>query len=802
MNETRLTECLLRYRRAGDPDAVAEAFDLAAPRLWPLALRLGRSAADADDLLQSTFVAAIEAVERFDSRRPAMGWLVGILNNQARDQRRRAARRPDPARLESPAEAPPEDAIVSHETRGVLRGAIERLPQRYREVFELVLEKELAPSEIAAHLDRSPMAVRTQLHRGLAMLRERLPRGFALPALWVGLGSPSLEAVRAAVRKHAAERAGGLARTAARECSRVAPRWMAASGLVASTGLVAVLALRFASSEGGEAAGDSAPRSEFIVSIASEAPEEGEPLQDGPRVSERTALPQAPASVVVPESLPDPLEHLSAPFDLWVGDDEGVALSRGAIVAPEEADFVLHDGKPSVPGGGEAGLVNPGYSARGVGLSTSSGDAWWRAVLRVDPDLPQWNRTLSIRSDLPYTSVFVVRTRSKGWALVGRIAFLYSPERRRHESLLRCLYNPDAPVFRPGSGAAILASGFVLDPEAFRTDPERAALEARWAAALDPLDEAVRAALRRALPLLDEEPRVRGVLCDRHASTIDADRWARVASTFSFVHDTRDDDDRVQDDWDLYVQRAGMLAVTTVVDDRSRAWNLGLVPGIPAPEALDEGTDRFRGVTAGSHFLIHTLDPDTDRWDLVQVLELEDRWMVFQWAPFEDEAWLAARAEHLAQMRLPIRPRTVVQMRNGAGGGNEQRFFLDGSVERVEEIATLPVYSSTPVDANESSRAWTDLGVIPRGSVWRIWAIEYEASTAGDTNGPGGFRLVVADRELVAIETEPERRAGRLQVELVLRPEDLQQSFLEIRNSSQCEVVFLGSLEPEAAKPR
>ncbi len=62
-----------------DPAAMAEVFDKAAPELLPLARRLTRGRIEADDLIQETFLAAIEHRESFDPARTLMPWLVGIL---------------------------------------------------------------------------------------------------------------------------------------------------------------------------------------------------------------------------------------------------------------------------------------------------------------------------------------------------------------------------------------------------------------------------------------------------------------------------------------------------------------------------------------------------------------------------------------------------------------------------------------------------------------------------------------------------------------------------------------------------
>src|SRR5690349_21475521 len=110
MSDRGLDKLFLRYRRKGDPAALGEVFDRAAPELLRLAMHLVRDPAEAEDVLQATFLAAIEGADSFDASRPLMPWLTGILARQAGLARRRARRvveedRLSPRHTEDPAES-------------------------------------------------------------------------------------------------------------------------------------------------------------------------------------------------------------------------------------------------------------------------------------------------------------------------------------------------------------------------------------------------------------------------------------------------------------------------------------------------------------------------------------------------------------------------------------------------------------------------------------------------------------------------------------------------------------------------
>ena len=145
-----------------------------------VALHLVGDAATADDLVQSTFLAAIEAASSFDAERDVVPWLIGILRNQALMAQRRQRRRPDPQRLleSRPEDLDPVRRAEDREFDALVDEAVGTLTPAYRPVLELYLKHGLSAAEIASALDRPAGTVRTQIVRGLERLRELLPVGF------------------------------------------------------------------------------------------------------------------------------------------------------------------------------------------------------------------------------------------------------------------------------------------------------------------------------------------------------------------------------------------------------------------------------------------------------------------------------------------------------------------------------------------------------------------------------------------------------------------------------------------------
>ena len=180
MDEQELQVLLSRFRDTRDPDALSSFFDATAPRLFGLARHLSSNVSDAEDLLQSTYLAVIESIDRYDPERSAVGWATGIMSLQARYQRRRGSRVPSPDRLDKDVGIEPDAEAAFEETGAALRAAVARLPDLYRDAVDLVVSQGMGPSEIATRLGRSAGTVRVQLPPWLTRCCARRSRRASL----------------------------------------------------------------------------------------------------------------------------------------------------------------------------------------------------------------------------------------------------------------------------------------------------------------------------------------------------------------------------------------------------------------------------------------------------------------------------------------------------------------------------------------------------------------------------------------------------------------------------------------------
>lgn len=125
----------------------------------------------AEDLLQDTFAAAINHLDRFLASTSPRAYLFGIARNLSND----AFRERHSTELLSDdllAKVAPADDLEPR--LEPMREAIAALPELYREVLELRLQHDLSYEEVAAVLQIPIGTVRSRLHHAVSQLREAM----------------------------------------------------------------------------------------------------------------------------------------------------------------------------------------------------------------------------------------------------------------------------------------------------------------------------------------------------------------------------------------------------------------------------------------------------------------------------------------------------------------------------------------------------------------------------------------------------------------------------------------------------
>src|SRR5918996_4742739 len=170
-----------------NPEFAADALRLLEP-LYAAALRLTRNRADAEDLVQDTFVKAFRFMDRFEPGTNLKAWLFTILHNTWRNRRRDSSRdtvEVDSDRVEQAATRPdgpaafdtPERILLRATLDADLKEALDRLPEAFREAVWLRDVEEFTYAEIAEMLGIPMGTVMSRISRGRRLLFDKLSAG-------------------------------------------------------------------------------------------------------------------------------------------------------------------------------------------------------------------------------------------------------------------------------------------------------------------------------------------------------------------------------------------------------------------------------------------------------------------------------------------------------------------------------------------------------------------------------------------------------------------------------------------------
>ncbi len=158
--------------------------------LYAAAMRMTRNPADAEDLVQETYLRAYRGFGGFQEGTNLKAWLYRILTNTYINSYRAKKRRPEESTLDeaedlylyrrlggleaAAASRSAEDELMDWFTDGEVKEAIEALPEQFRMAVLLADVEGFAYKEIAEILDIPIGTVMSRLHRGRKALQKRL----------------------------------------------------------------------------------------------------------------------------------------------------------------------------------------------------------------------------------------------------------------------------------------------------------------------------------------------------------------------------------------------------------------------------------------------------------------------------------------------------------------------------------------------------------------------------------------------------------------------------------------------------
>ena len=158
--------------------------------LYSAALRMTRNPADAEDLVQETYLKAYRAFGTFQAGTNLKAWLYRILTNTFINSYRSKKRRPDESELDevedlylyrrlggleaAAAGRSAEEEVLDLITDDEVKQALEALPEQFRMAVLLADVEGFSYKEIAEILDIPIGTVMSRLHRGRKALQKGL----------------------------------------------------------------------------------------------------------------------------------------------------------------------------------------------------------------------------------------------------------------------------------------------------------------------------------------------------------------------------------------------------------------------------------------------------------------------------------------------------------------------------------------------------------------------------------------------------------------------------------------------------
>jgi len=172
--------------------------------LYTAALRMTRNPADAEDLVQETYLKAYRAFNTFQEGTNLKAWLYKILTNTFINSYRSRKRRPEQSELDdvedlylyrrlggleaAAAGRSAEEEVLDSFTDAEVKDALESLPEQFRLAVLLADVEGFSYKEIAGILDVPIGTVMSRLHRGRKALQKALldfgmTRGLVAPGV-------------------------------------------------------------------------------------------------------------------------------------------------------------------------------------------------------------------------------------------------------------------------------------------------------------------------------------------------------------------------------------------------------------------------------------------------------------------------------------------------------------------------------------------------------------------------------------------------------------------------------------------
>lgn len=171
-----ITECI-----AGNEAAIEMFVRQYEASVFRLALSIVGDAAEANEIMQETFIAALRSLSSYQEKQSFKAWLYTIALNQSRSHLRKQkvlerlrTTLTGIFRIETEKQVSPEETVIQSEKEAQIWNSLNQLDERHRTVVVLRYFHELSVAEISEILSVNEGTIHSRLHSAREKLRDAL----------------------------------------------------------------------------------------------------------------------------------------------------------------------------------------------------------------------------------------------------------------------------------------------------------------------------------------------------------------------------------------------------------------------------------------------------------------------------------------------------------------------------------------------------------------------------------------------------------------------------------------------------
>ncbi len=183
-DENKKIARLIKQIQRGNQSAFEEFYKLTSPKAYFIALKITQNEHDAEDILQESYIKALEKINEIDASRNINSWFLKIVSNKSKDLMKSKNRlvfegEEDTVFEEIPedkTEFCPEENLNQEELRLEVMAAIDELTDEKRACIMMMYFGDMSVKEIAESIEVPESTVKNRLHTARKDLRTRFEK--------------------------------------------------------------------------------------------------------------------------------------------------------------------------------------------------------------------------------------------------------------------------------------------------------------------------------------------------------------------------------------------------------------------------------------------------------------------------------------------------------------------------------------------------------------------------------------------------------------------------------------------------